>query len=376
MASKISRNLALEFIVFSPYNNGVMSTHSDHPSQNSVHDLRGLSVGEILRRTRLHYGRSLEDVESVLRIRTSLLEALEADDSSKLPGRVYAIGFIRSYAEYLGLDGDQIVALYKQQLGQGALRPEYNFPVAADESKRPGFSIFIVCVLGLLIVGGCYHFFKADDNDLSDVSYQAEIMQSTTAEGSEAETAQMATLQDNAEPLANADVAANGVQDSVWPPKVEDVMPEMISTLKLADADSLKVDNAQDITTAHEAEGAAPALEGNTESEPTVAGEKEAEVDTSEDVISAGNNAIRIVAKDPTWMQIKDTEGSVVFTGILKEGHDIKVPAEAMGWRMDTGNAGGLDIYIGDDIIPPLGGNGIVVRRIPLFADALRDYGR
>jgi len=376
MASKISRNLALEFIEFSPYNNDVMNAHSDHPSQNSVHDLRGLSVGEILRRTRLHYGRGLEEVESVLRIRTALLEALEGDDSSKLPGRVYAIGFIRSYAEYLGLDGDQIVELYKQQLGQGALRPEYNFPVAADESKRPDLTIFLVCIIGLIVVGGCYHFFKSDDNDLANVPYQAEVMQTAeTLDVKSSVPTEFTTLQENVAQLGGADAAPKAVTDSVWPPKVEDVMPEMVNSLESADAAALKINDAQDITSDKTPDISVSAQLGVVEDDAQLKDVADAPA-VSADKASSGDDSIRIVARDPTWMQIKDTEGKVVFTGILKKGHDIKVPAEAMGWRMDTGNAGGLDIYIGEDIIPPLGGDGIVVRRIPLFADALRDYAR
>ena len=62
-----------------------------------------LAVGEILRRTRIHYDQTLADIERALHIRASLLEALEAGDYDRLPGRVYVIGFIRSYSEYLGL---------------------------------------------------------------------------------------------------------------------------------------------------------------------------------------------------------------------------------------------------------------------------------
>tara|TARA_R110002126_G_scaffold13118_1_gene56296 strand:+ start:538446 stop:539441 length:996 start_codon:yes stop_codon:yes gene_type:complete len=331
----------------------------------------------------MHYGRSFEDVESVLRIRTVLLEAIEADDSAKLPGRVYAIGFIRSYAEYLGLDGAQIVELYKQQLGQSALRPEYNFPVGADESKRPGASIFVVSIVGLLLVGACYHFLKPSD-EASETSLQVEA-----AEGSVAsETTNFAQiafkpLQESTghqaivdKPLLNAQVKK---KDSVWPPKVEDVMPEMISSLKIHPAENVEIDvDATDITSEHAASNLAVASLDEIPVNENIVQSSIDPVAAVEDAALAAEDgaSIRIVAKDPTWMQIKDTEGAIVFTGILKKGSDIKVPAGALGWRMDTGNAGGLDIYIGDDKIAPLGGNGIVVRRIPLFADALRDYGR
>lgn len=113
-----------------------------------------LSVGEILRRTRVHYGQSLEQIGQVLRIRPGHLDALEKGDVSQLPGRVYAIGFVRAYAEYLGLDGDKVVHLFKNQSVGKSARPDLQFPVAADESKVPTFPMIgagIVISLAALV---------------------------------------------------------------------------------------------------------------------------------------------------------------------------------------------------------------------------------
>lgn len=100
-----------------------------------------IPVGEILRRTRIHFGQSLEYVETVLRIRASQLEALETGEIDKLPGRVYAIGFVRTYSEYLGLDGEKMVYLFKvQSVGTGN-KPELHFPASASESKLPGMPV-------------------------------------------------------------------------------------------------------------------------------------------------------------------------------------------------------------------------------------------
>ena len=87
-----------------------------------------LSVGEILRRTRLYYGQSLNDVEINLRIRASQLDLLEQNHIAHLPGRVYAIGFVRAYSEYLGLDGDKMVHLFKAQSVGKKWRPKLSFP--------------------------------------------------------------------------------------------------------------------------------------------------------------------------------------------------------------------------------------------------------
>ncbi len=128
--------------------------------RNEWENYKDLSVGEILRRTRLHYNLSLNDIEAALRIRASQLEALEQGDIGKLPGRVYAIGFVRSYAEYLGLDGGRMVHLFKQQSVGSNARPELTFPVSASESRFPGIwiiggsvAMLILIVTGWLLMG-------------------------------------------------------------------------------------------------------------------------------------------------------------------------------------------------------------------------------
>lgn len=117
-----------------------------------------MPVGEILRRTRVHYGQSLPQVEVVLRIRASQLEALEQGDISKLPGRVYAIGFVRSYSEYLGLDGDKMVHLFKEQSVGRQKKPDLSFPVPASESKVPNLAIIGGSLFGVLVLVGFVAF--------------------------------------------------------------------------------------------------------------------------------------------------------------------------------------------------------------------------
>src|SRR5688572_20077124 len=107
-------------------------------TEENPHFQTDLSVGEILRRTRLHYNQTLPDIERALRIRASQLEALENGNYDQLPGRVYVIGFIRSYSEYLGLDGDKMVHLFKTQSGGKVAQPaSLGFQVPASDTKMP-----------------------------------------------------------------------------------------------------------------------------------------------------------------------------------------------------------------------------------------------
>jgi cytoskeletal protein RodZ len=76
----------------------------------------GPGIGAQLRERRRQHGLSLADVERDTRINALYLEALEAEDFAALPAPVYARGFMRSYARYLGLDPDAAAAAVPRDL--------------------------------------------------------------------------------------------------------------------------------------------------------------------------------------------------------------------------------------------------------------------
>lgn len=71
------------------------------------------TVGAILREARLAKGLSLAEVEKGTSIRSRYLEAVEKDEYDKTPGEVFLKGIIRNYGNYLGLNGPELVDMYK-----------------------------------------------------------------------------------------------------------------------------------------------------------------------------------------------------------------------------------------------------------------------
>ncbi len=65
-------------------------------------------IGPILEQRRLEKGLSLKEVEQATKIRTRYLEGLEREDPTVLPDPVYARGFLKTYANFLGLDGERL----------------------------------------------------------------------------------------------------------------------------------------------------------------------------------------------------------------------------------------------------------------------------
>ena len=119
--------------------------------------LFGTPVGERLRAAREEKGMSLDDVARQTRIPIRHLEHIERGEWDALPALTYSIGFARSYANCVGLDGPAIGAELREQLG--GIRRTTTAPAAyyepADPARVPPWSLAIVALLiGLLLVVG------------------------------------------------------------------------------------------------------------------------------------------------------------------------------------------------------------------------------
>src|SRR5215831_17515595 len=67
------------------------------------------SIGEVFKQRRKEMNLSLKEVESATSIRMSYLQAIEEGEMQKLISPIYAQGFLKQYASFLGLDGERIV---------------------------------------------------------------------------------------------------------------------------------------------------------------------------------------------------------------------------------------------------------------------------
>ncbi len=129
-------------------------------------------VGHILAQAREIAGYSLYDVAATLRIRHGLLQAIEEGRHQDLPGPVYAIGFVRTYAEFLGFDGDQVVARFKRRSTAVEKKPDLKFPAPVPEGSRvPGGAILMIAVLiGGLAYAGWYYLSSANRDMAAEIA--------------------------------------------------------------------------------------------------------------------------------------------------------------------------------------------------------------
>jgi cytoskeleton protein RodZ len=90
-------------------------------------------IGGSLREARLKRGLTPADVQKAIRIRDRYLQALEEERWEVLPGDAYVKGFLRTYADYLGLDGNLYVDEYNNRFAH-----DEELPFVPERSARSG----------------------------------------------------------------------------------------------------------------------------------------------------------------------------------------------------------------------------------------------
>jgi len=107
------------------------------------------SLGQTLRNRRLQKGVSFEDATRSIRISIRFLKALETETWAEFPAPIYLYGFLKQYADYLGLDGDDLVLHLKNERNDG-VSPTFTQPTLPSSSK-PGVGGFPVWGAGILL---------------------------------------------------------------------------------------------------------------------------------------------------------------------------------------------------------------------------------
>ncbi|WP_027355414.1 helix-turn-helix domain-containing protein [Desulfofundulus thermocisternus] len=111
-----------------------------------------MELGKILQEARQARGLSLEQVEKETKIRRRYLEALEKEAFDLLPGRVYVRGFLRTYARYLGLDAEALVARLEEMLPEEVEPVVRAIPGTGEKLRRLPLGRAVYIMAGMLLV--------------------------------------------------------------------------------------------------------------------------------------------------------------------------------------------------------------------------------
>jgi cytoskeletal protein RodZ len=121
------------------------------------------SIGETLREARMRQRLDITDVEAQTKIRAKYLRALENEDFGMLPGPTFVKSFLRTYAEFLGLDPHLLVEEYRVRYDprdESELTPFARAPSGRQRRRPPRRPAWlplvaaVVVILGLLLVLG------------------------------------------------------------------------------------------------------------------------------------------------------------------------------------------------------------------------------
>jgi cytoskeletal protein RodZ len=91
-------------------------------------------LGALLRKAREQRGYTLDDIQDYTKIRKRYLEAIETGDYKVLPGSFYVRAFVKTYAETVGLDAEEVLRLYHKELPQ----PPSTETVRTEPRIKPG----------------------------------------------------------------------------------------------------------------------------------------------------------------------------------------------------------------------------------------------
>lgn len=150
------------------------SSHNRTSGNDAADNDTGQSLGVYLQRERLKKQYTLEQIAEETCIHIATLRAIESNDRNKMPAEVFARGFIKLYAEYLGLDQQEVLDRYTREMGhrEEVIVDQQTMPNVTLSRGTPFFSMRLVgyILLLLAIAGGAYYFFFRSGSTFSENS--------------------------------------------------------------------------------------------------------------------------------------------------------------------------------------------------------------
>lgn len=340
-------------------------------------------LGRVLRRARLATGYDIPSVAQRLRIRPEYLEALEEGDHAKLPGRVYAIGFVRTYSNFLGLDSAVAIERFKSEavsLDHTHLLP----PTPPPEGRVPGGALLFVSLISAVVLYGGWWVMSAEERRMPEIvaAVPARLQQLVDVVAQAREAVVLRLPRSEAAPSVGVASAAPPPVAAPAPPSqplAQPASPIPVASLP----DQRPSDEPENTETAEDEESERPQPESvqTALTQPSSASAPSGAANTSVVVASvptaapasgdSGAGRILLRAREENWVQVRDGANAPLMTRVLKPGDTLKVP-DRNGLTLMTGNAGGLDILVDGEAVPSLGATGQVRRNVALDAEKLK----
>lgn len=288
-------------------------------------------IGEILRRARERRADNLQHIAAYLCIRRGYLEALEESRYEEFPAETYIIGFLRSYAEYLGFDGKDAIGLYRSEMAGRRKKQVLSMPTPIPEGRSPSVFVIIGAIVAVILVYATWYGFSATDRVIfSTPPAPPSAPVATETPGN----ATPATTIPSAPPVAPA-----------LPPAAQQ-----------------PAQNLPPVTTAPTAPASSSSPQKPVAQEPAPTATPPA--------VKPPHLVIR--ADQSSWVMISDNKGGTVFDRVLKPGETYQLP-DKPGLLLTTGNGGGIVVTLDGADLPKLSNSSSgILRDIPLDSGHLK----
>jgi len=369
-----------------------------------------VGIGTWLRACRLKRGDDLVAVARILRIRVIYLKAIEDGRFDDLPGPTYAVGFVRAYAEHLGLDSDEVIRRFKDEVSGINGTAELHFPSPRSEGGTPKWAVLFGGAIFALLSYGVWYVNSTRDGVVAEfvtsvpdrlgqlMSPGDEAGEAAKPEdgniGSEDSTGSSPRLavaatdsSDQPGEVLQGDAASRPVEpvsESVRRRPFEEEAAEETMARSNAAPDARTPEAMPAPTPGPSTDGSrAPmTLPGTGTAGDSVVAAVEPGSGPGPGPEGGGRTGTsfgdpeeaRIVLKATaeSWIQVRDeTNDRVLLARLLRPGDVYRVPNRS-GLNLWTGNAGGLEILVDGEPVPSIGETGVVRRRVVLEVEPLR----
>lgn len=273
-------------------------------------------VGLLLKEVRLKKGKELSEIAQELCIRRVYLAAIEDSDYDNIPEYPYGIGFIRSYADYLGLNGVDIVQMYKDEAEANLRKNNPYFVIEPQvEATVPSKKYLMISLIAVFAI----YFAWAMYNRMTEENEDAVMVEETVA--------------------ADSDSAGDSAAD--FPLKVEDFSTttenadSASETLPVVDASNAEDNNPQVVVKEESFVAAETAPKAET---PAPSAEPAQVKDSAE----AKTKGLVIKVKKETWIEVKSPD-KLYISKVLQPGDTYKLPEDS-NLKLSVGRADGVDV--------------------------------
>ena len=332
--------------VISPFDEEKKLDNSVSDAISEAFDNAELStVGKLCLDARLNKGFTQEQAAALLKVRVKIIKDFEDGEHIDLPGLAYKVGFVRSYARLLGLDGDLLVSEFKESLELSTFKEEYRFltPELNKNNFIPIGAVVSVFIAILSYTGWYYSDRSNQVEQISDIRTDDLSKKRPEIENNSyviiEENFNYTSLPSSTSEYSDKNNEVTNNKINLNKKKIEKNISKNVEIAKIETTKNDLIDNNL--------------IDDQTSEMSATANERDP---STEMVLKATGNS---------WVEIEDLDGNILMTRLMRPGETYVVP-DINGLTFNTGNAGALSLSQGDMIIPKLGEIGEILTARPL----------